>query len=91
VANRRKPRRIGEALRGGLAGVDAVDDPERGLAPSFAARWRGWLEEAVEDPDVLWASKRLRSKGVGGKRLVVYGLYGRASKFGWTSPRPNAA
>jgi hypothetical protein len=82
VAHRRKPRRIGEALRGGLAGVDAADNLERGLAPSFAARWRGWLKEAVEDPDVLWASKRLRSKGVGGERLVVHGLYGRTSKFG---------
>jgi hypothetical protein len=28
---------------------------EKLLSSSFVARWRGWLELAVEDPDVLWS------------------------------------
>jgi hypothetical protein len=28
---------------------------EEKIAPSFIARWRRWLEAAVEDPDSLWS------------------------------------
>jgi hypothetical protein len=28
---------------------------EKRLTPDFVARWRSWLEKAVEDPEALWS------------------------------------
>ena len=29
---------------------------ERNITPQFIARWRNWLERAINDPDTLWES-----------------------------------
>ncbi|MEM4493980.1 MAG: ATP-binding protein [Pyrobaculum sp.] len=59
------------------------------LAPSFTARWRGWLEKAVEDPDALWspdAPRELIDELVA-KNLIAYFLSRRDPRF-WAGEVP---
>ena len=62
---------------------------EKGLSASFVARWRGWLEKAVEDPDVLWspdAPEELINE-LEEKSFIVYNLYTR-DRFFWIDTPP---
>jgi hypothetical protein len=67
--------------------VDLVKEKE--LTPSFISKWRGWLERAVEDPDILWdpsTPRELVSELVE-KNLIIYDLYPRDNKF-WIDEPP---
>jgi len=60
------------------------------LVPSFVARWRKWLELAVEDPDHLWspdAPEELINELIS-RNLIVYDLYPREHKFWVDEPPP---
>jgi len=54
------------------------------------ARWRKWLELAVEDPDHLWspdAPEELINELIS-RNLIVYDLYPREHKFWVDEPPP---
>ncbi|AFA40094.1 Archaeal ATPase [Pyrobaculum oguniense TE7] len=59
------------------------------LTPDFVARWRHWLEKAVEDPDALWspdAPRELIDELIA-RNLVVYNIYERDPRF-WIGEEP---
>jgi ATPase involved in DNA replication initiation len=63
---------------------------EKGLTPEFVARWRGWLERAVEDPEALWspdAPEELIRRLVE-RNLIVYNIYEREQIFWVDQPPP---
>ena len=63
---------------------------DKELTPSFIARWRGWLERAVEDPEALWspdAPEELINQLVE-KNLIVYNMYERDQAFWVDAPPP---
>jgi Archaeal ATPase. len=63
---------------------------EKGLTPDFIARWRGWLERAVEDPEALWspdAPEELVRRLVE-RNLIVYNIYEREQIFWVDQPPP---
>ena len=62
----------------------------KGLAPSFVEKWRGWLEEAVEDPDALWRADTPEElvKELVERNLIVYNVYDRESWLWIDQPPP---
>jgi energy-coupling factor transporter ATP-binding protein EcfA2 len=62
---------------------------DRGITPSFISRWRKWLEEAVRDPDTLWAPdtpQELVNELVE-RNLIVYNMHGRL-EYRWVDTPP---
>ena len=60
------------------------------LTPGFTARWRGWLEAAVEDPDALWsadAPEELVNELVE-LNLIVYNMHSRLEHRWVDQPPP---
>jgi energy-coupling factor transporter ATP-binding protein EcfA2 len=63
---------------------------EKVLSSPFVARWRGWLEQAVENPDALWspeASEELID-ALEEKNLIIYNMYDRDPYFWIDTPPP---
>ena len=63
---------------------------EKRLTPDFVARWRGWLEKAVEDPEALWspdAPEELIRQLVE-RNLILYNIYERQQIFWVDAPPP---
>jgi hypothetical protein len=63
---------------------------EKGLTPEFVARWRGWLERVVEDPEALWspdAPEELIRQLVE-RNLILYNIYEREQMFWVDAPPP---
>jgi len=63
---------------------------EKVLSSPFVARWRGWLEQAVENPDTLWspeASEKLID-ALEEKNLIIYNMYDRDPYFWIDQPPP---
>ena len=63
---------------------------EMRLTPDFVARWRGWLEKAVEDPEALWspdAPEELIRQLVE-RNLILYNIYERQQIFWVDAPPP---
>ncbi len=63
---------------------------EKVLSSPFVARWRGWLEQAVENPDTLWspeASEELID-ALEEKNLIIYNMYDRDPYFWIDQPPP---
>ena len=63
---------------------------EKGLTPEFVARWRGWLERVVEDPEALWspdAPEELIRQLVE-RNLILYNIYEREQIFWVDQPPP---
>jgi hypothetical protein len=63
---------------------------EKRLTPDFVARWRSWLEEAVEDPEALWspdAPEELIRQLVE-RNLILYNIYEREQIFWVDAPPP---
>jgi len=63
---------------------------EKGLTAGFVARWRRWLEAAVEDPEALWspdAPEELVRRLVE-KNLILYNMYDRDPYFWIDAPPP---
>jgi hypothetical protein len=63
---------------------------EKRLTPDFIARWRSWLEKAVEDPEALWspdAPEELIRQLVE-RNLIVYNIYEREQIFWVDQPPP---
>jgi len=63
---------------------------EKVLSSPFAAKWRGWLELAVEDPDVLWSPEAPEElvDALEEKSLIVYNMYDRDPYFWIDQPPP---
>jgi len=63
---------------------------EKRLTPDFVARWRGWLEEAVEDPEVLWSPDAPEEliKQLVERNLILYNIYEREQIFWIDQPPP---
>ena len=63
---------------------------EKRLTPVFVARWRRWLEKAVEDPDALWSSDAPEEliNELEEKNLIVYNMYDRDPFFWVDQPPP---
>jgi energy-coupling factor transporter ATP-binding protein EcfA2 len=73
--------------------VDAVVKAlirDKELTSSFIAKWRRWLEEAVEDPEVLWSPDAPEEliKQLTEKNLIVYNMYDRDPYFWIDQPPP---
>ncbi|MFB6490278.1 MAG: ATP-binding protein [Thermoproteus sp. AZ2] len=63
---------------------------EKWLPSAFVEKWRRWLVEAVEDPDVLWdpdAPEELINE-LTSRNLIVYMMYPRDSYFWIDQPPP---
>lgn len=63
---------------------------EKRLTPDFVARWRGWLERIVEDPEALWspdAPEELIRQLVE-RNLILYNIYERQQIFWIDAPPP---
>jgi len=63
---------------------------EKELTSSFIAKWRRWLEEAVEDPEALWSPDAPEEliKQLTEKNLIVYNMYNRDPYFWIDQPPP---
>jgi hypothetical protein len=63
---------------------------EKELTSSFIAKWRRWLEEAVEDPETLWSPDAPEEliKQLVEKNLIVYNMYNRDPYFWIDQPPP---
>jgi hypothetical protein len=63
---------------------------EKELTSSFIAKWRRWLEEAVEDPEALWSPDAPEEliKQLVEKNLIVYNMYNRDPYFWIDQPPP---
>ena len=61
----------------------------KGLSPDFVAKWRPWLEKAVEDPDALWSPDAPREliDELEARNLIVYFLSKRDPRF-WAGEMP---
>jgi len=85
------PRMLGELLANDWRADDIVERliEAKDLSPGFLARWRRWLEEAVEDPDVLWSPEAPRElvEGLIERNLIVYSLPDRTS-IAWLDEPP---
>ncbi|MEM4651341.1 MAG: ATP-binding protein [Pyrobaculum sp.] len=73
--------------------VDAVVKAlirDKELTSSFIAKWRRWLEEAVEDPEALWSPDAPEEliKQLTEKNLIVYNMYDRDPYFWVDQPPP---
>ena len=56
-ADGRKPENARRTVQGELGRRRRGEGNRRreNITPQFAARWRAWLEKAVDDPDALWS------------------------------------
>ncbi|WP_367834468.1 ATP-binding protein [Vulcanisaeta sp. JCM 16159] len=85
------PKALGQLYEANWS-IDSVVDRiinERVITPRFISRWRGWLEEAVRDPDALWspdAPEELINELVE-KNLIIYFLPERNPEF-WIDEPP---
>ncbi|MFP3485588.1 MAG: ATP-binding protein [Vulcanisaeta sp.] len=63
---------------------------EKDLTPGFVARWRDWLEKAVEDPEALWSPDAPEEliKQLVERNLIVYNMYERKQVFWIDQPPP---
>jgi hypothetical protein len=63
---------------------------EKDLTPGFIARWRDWLERAVEDPETLWSPDAPEEliKQLIERNLIVYNMYERKQVFWIDTPPP---
>ena len=63
---------------------------EKRLTAEFVRRWRRWLEEAVEDPEMLWTGDAPEEliKELEARNLVVYNMYDRDLYFWIDQPPP---
>ena len=63
---------------------------EKGLTAGFVVKWRRWLEEVVEDPEILWTGdvpeELIRELEV--RNLIVYNMYDRDPYFWVDQPPP---
>jgi len=86
------PRMLGRLYSSGWAVGRVVEDvvQEKRLTAGFVVRWRKWLEEAVEDPEALWAGdvpEELARK-LEARNLIVYNMYDRDPYFWIDQPPP---
>jgi len=60
------------------------------LSAEFTRRWKRWLEEAVEDPEVLWAGGTPEEliRELEARNLIVYNMYDRRPSFWIDQPPP---
>jgi len=68
--------------------IDGIGKGKR-ITPGFIARWRGWLEGAIEDPDALWrpeAPEELVNELIE-RNLIVYDMYLRRPEL-WIDDPP---
>jgi hypothetical protein len=63
---------------------------EKRLTPNFIARWRIWLEKAVNDPEALWSPDVPEEliKQLVERNLIVYNIYEREQIFWVDQPPP---
>jgi hypothetical protein len=63
---------------------------EKRLTPDFVARWRSWLEKAVEDPEALWSPDAPEEliKQLVERNLILYNIYERQQIFWVDAPPP---
>jgi hypothetical protein len=63
---------------------------DKELTSSFIAKWRRWLQEAVEDPEALWSPDAPEEliKQLVEKNLIVYNMYDRDPYFWIDQPPP---
>jgi hypothetical protein len=63
---------------------------EKRLTPDFVARWRSWLEKAVEDPEALWSPDAPEEliKQLVERNLILYNIYERQQIFWVDTPPP---
>ena len=63
---------------------------DKELTSSFIAKWRRWLEVAVEDPETLWSPDAPEEliKQLVEKNLIVYNMYDRDPYFWIDQPPP---
>jgi energy-coupling factor transporter ATP-binding protein EcfA2 len=63
---------------------------EKVLSSPFVARWRGWLEQAVENPDTLWSPEATEEliDALEEKNLIIYNMYDRDPYFWIDQPPP---
>jgi hypothetical protein len=63
---------------------------EKRLTPDFVARWRSWLEKAVEDPEALWSPDAPEEliKQLVERNLILYNIYEREQIFWIDQPPP---
>ena len=63
---------------------------EKRLTPDFVARWRSWLEKAVEDPEALWSPDAPEEliKQLVERNLILYNIYEREQIFWVDAPPP---
>lgn len=61
----------------------------KGITPSFINKWRNWLEEAVRDPDALWAPDAPQElvKELIEKNLIIYHMH-RRFEYRWIDTPP---
>jgi GTPase SAR1 family protein len=62
---------------------------DKGITSSFISKWRGWLEGAVEDPDILWSPDTPREliDELVEKNLIVYNMH-RRLEYRWIDAPP---
>jgi energy-coupling factor transporter ATP-binding protein EcfA2 len=86
------PEMLARLYRSGWAAERVVEDAlrEKGLTAGFVARWRRWLELAVEDPDALWTGDAPEEliRELEARNLVVYNMYERDPYFWVDQPPP---
>jgi hypothetical protein len=86
------PRMLGRLYTSGWAVGRVAEDVirEKGLTAEFVRRWRRWLEEAVEDPEVLWAGGAPEglARELEARNLIVYNMYDRDPYFWIDAPPP---
>jgi hypothetical protein len=60
------------------------------LTSSFIEKWKGWLDEAVKDPDILWRANVPDElvRELIAKNLIVYNMYDRDTWF-WIDEPPS--
>ena len=86
------PRMLGRLYSSGWAVGRVVEDVvrEKRLTAGFVVRWRKWLEEAVEDPEALWAGDVPEElvEELEARNLIVYNMYDRRPSFWVDTPPP---
>jgi hypothetical protein len=62
---------------------------EKRLTPDFIARWRGWLEKIVNDPEALWSPDVPEEliRQLVERNLIVYNIYER-KQVSWIDQPP---
>jgi hypothetical protein len=86
------PRMLGRLYSSGWAVERVAEDVirEKGLTAEFVRRWGRWLEEVVEDPEVLWAggAPEELARELEARNLIVYNMYDRDPYFWIDAPPP---